>query len=161
MIISQVAAMSKNRIIGNANTIPWRIQGEQKRFHDLTVGHSVIMGRKTFESIGRILPNRKTIIVSRNPSYAVKGCEIASSVEAALKLSAGENEVFIAGGEAIYCAALQYTDRIYLTEIELLVQGDTRFPEFSLTDFKETERRLVEGEIPYSYVTYERVPDSP
>jgi dihydrofolate reductase len=157
MKISQIAARSKNGVIGNENDIPWRIPGEQKRFKDLTLGHTVIMGRKTYESIGKPLPKRKTIIVSRDPHYKVVGCVVVHSIEEALKLTEAEEEVFIGGGESIYRASLPYTDRIYLTEIDFEVNGDTRFPDLPSAEFKEIERQLIPGEPAYSYLTLERV----
>src|SRR4051812_21271293 len=98
--------MSENRVIGKDNDIPWRIPGEQKRFRKLTTGHTLIMGRKTFESIGKPLPNRHNIVISRNQEYKAAGCEVVSSLTEALALVKNEDEVFIGGGESIYREAL-------------------------------------------------------
>jgi len=155
MKISMIAAMSENRVIGRNGDIPWRVQGEQKRFRSLTTGKTVIMGRKTYESIGKPLPNRRNIIITRDASYSAPGCEVATSLEQAFALVKNENEVFIGGGEAIYREALPLSGRIYLTTIHFKTEGDTFFPELG-DQFKLLESTEVQGDPSYTYQTFER-----
>jgi dihydrofolate reductase len=154
-MIALIAAMSKNYVIGNKGVIPWKIKGEQKRFKELTTGKTVIMGKRSFEEIGRPLPNRKTILVSSTMSYEDENCTTAGSLEEAITL-AGNSDVFVAGGEMLYKEALPLVDRMYLTVIDIEVEGDTFFPSFLEEDFIITSEELFEGEIPYRYLTYER-----
>lgn len=153
-----IAAMSENRVIGKGNDIPWRIPGEQKRFRSLTTGKTVIMGRKTFESIGKPLPNRRNIVITRGRTYVADGCEVVGSLSEALDLTKNENEVFIGGGETLYKEALPLADRIYLTTIHFEIDGDTFFPELG-DDFEQLEFTDVEGEPSYTYQTLERKRD--
>jgi dihydrofolate reductase len=155
MKISMIAAMSENRVIGKANDIPWRIPGEQKRFRTLTTGKSLIMGRKTFESIGKPLPNRRNIVISRNQDYVAQGCEVVSSLAEALDLVKNEDEVFIGGGAVIYQAALAFAHRVYLTTIHFKIDGDTFFPELG-SEFLEIDSTDVAGDPSYTYQTFER-----
>lgn len=158
MKISMIAAMAANRVIGKDTKIPWKIPGEQKRFRNLTLGKTVIMGRKTFESIGKPLPGRRTIIVTRNEAYNSESqeCLIAHSLESALGHCRGLEEVFIGGGQQLYELALPIADNIYLTVIEKEFEGDTFFPQFSLDEFAEVYAERVEGDVPYTYFTYAR-----
>jgi dihydrofolate reductase len=158
MKISMIAAMSENRVIGKSNDIPWRIHGEQKRFRSLTTGKAVIMGRKTFESIGKPLPNRRNIIITRDQTYAANGCEVVGSLQEALALTKGEEEVFIGGGETIYKEALPLADRIYLTTIHFKVDGDRFFPQVG-DEFEQIESIDVDGEPSYTYQTLEKKRD--
>ena len=155
MRISLVAAMAKNRVIGNGPDIPWRIPGEQKIFRRLTEGGIVAMGRKTFESIGRTLPNRETVVITRQPAYIASGCTIVTSFEAAVEFAAARgNELFVAGGAEIYALAIARADRIYLTEIDREFEGDARFPEIG-SSFSLVEAQQVAAEIPYTFKVYE------
>lgn len=141
MIISLLVAMDEKRGIGKDGKLPWRLSSDLKRFRELTVGHHLIVGRKTFESIGKPLPGRQTIVVTRNADYMVEGCLIARSVESALELaeSRGENEAFVIGGADIYAQALGFADRIYLTEVHAEVDADTYFPEFDRSAWTEKQ----------------------
>jgi len=141
VIISLLVAMDEKRGIGKDGKLPWRLSSDLKRFRALTMGHHIIVGRKTFESIGKPLPGRQTIIVTHNPNYAVEGCLIAGSVESALALaqSRGEIEAFVIGGAAIYAQALGIADRIYLTKVHAEVDADTFFPEFDRSAWTERE----------------------
>lgn len=139
MKISLIAALSKNGVIGLDGKLPWNIPEDLKRFRSLTLNHSIIMGRKTYASIGRVLPQRKNIIISRNPDLQIAGAHVCSSFEAALKLSEGD-EVFVIGGAEIYRLTLPRADRLNLTYIDAEVKGDAFFPEFSELGFKETFR---------------------
>jgi dihydrofolate reductase len=156
MIISIIAAMAENRVIGRDNTIPWNLPGDLKRFKTITTGHPVIMGRKTFESIGKPLPGRKTLIITRKPDFSAKGCVVVHNLQEALAECNGADEVFICGGSEIYRAALSLASRIYLTLLHEEVEGDTRFPEIP-EDFIEVEREEVnKNSISSAYIRYER-----
>jgi dihydrofolate reductase len=116
-------------VIGRDNDLPWRLPDDLKHFKQLTSGHTVVMGRRTWESIGaRPLPNRRHIVISRDSGYQATGATVAGSLDAALKLAAGDAEVFIIGGQQIYALALPIADRLYLTEVDADVPGDVRFP---------------------------------
>jgi dihydrofolate reductase/dihydrofolate reductase (trimethoprim resistance protein) len=156
MIISLIAAMSQNRVIGMDEAIPWHIPGEQKRFRDLTIGKYVVMGRKTYESIGKPLPQRKTVIVSRSLDAADDRCTTVKSLDEAYELLKDEEEVFIGGGGEIYRLALPRADKIYLTIIDAEIEGNIHFPEFDRDDYVITFQERVQAEIPYTYYTFER-----
>ncbi|MBA3004784.1 MAG: dihydrofolate reductase [Desulfurivibrio sp.] len=156
MKIILIAAMAKNRVIGRANTIPWHIPGEQQRFKAMTMGHTLIMGRKTFESIGRPLPGRKTVIISRNREYQAAGCVVAPSLAVAIALCPETETVFIAGGGEIYQQALDLADSIYLTVLDREVEGDILFPEFDLKRFQKISSERVEGPEPYTFTVFSR-----
>lgn len=140
-MITLIAAMSSNRVIGQKGELPWSMPNDMKFFMDTTKGHPVIMGRKTFESLGRPLKNRTNIIITRNKNYRVENCIITSSIEEALKIALNKDqEVYVIGGEEIYKLALPFSDQIMLTEIETIVStGDAFFPNFT-----EEEWRLVD-----------------
>jgi dihydrofolate reductase len=129
--ISIIVAAAENGTIGDAGGIPWRLPDDQKHFKALTLGHCIVMGRLTHESIGRLLPGRTTIVVSRDPSLRITGAHVAPSVAAAIERAraSGESELFVVGGERIYAEALPLADRIHLTRVHAEVPGDTRFPD--------------------------------
>ncbi len=154
-----IVAYTRNRVIGNKGRIPWKIKGEQRRFRELTTGNVVIMGRRSYEEIGHPLPNRFTVVVSNTASFEAENCTTAGSlkeaIEKAQKLQPGKN-IYISGGAGLYKEAVDLVEKLYITEIDAEIEGDTFFPVFDETEFtKETEER-VEGEIPYTYVTYTR-----
>lgn len=153
-MITIIAAVSQNGVIGQNGKIPWHIPGEQKRFRDLTLGHTVIMGRKTFEEIGRPLAGRKTILISRTRSVETESCTTVNSFPQALAKAAQEPEVFIAGGSRVYQEALPYAGRMYLTIVHKLVQGDTFFPSFSGYGF---EKISVQEYDTYTFYVYEKM----
>jgi dihydrofolate reductase len=155
MIISLIAAMSENRVIGIENRIPWQIPSDLKRFSEITMGHPVIFGRKTFEGIDRPLPGRKNIILTGQRDYHVEGASVAHSLADALGLCSEEDEVFICGGGPLYQDTIRRADRIYLTVVHGVYEGDTFFPEIP-AEFAEISREEVKEEIPYSIVRYER-----
>ena len=158
MIISAIVAMASNRVIGNRGDIPWKIPGEQQMFKEITLGHTVIMGRKTYESIGRPLPGRTNIVITRQSDYQAAGCIIAHDLDGALRSCPNEEkEAFICGGGQLYHEALPVTDRIYLTLLTREVNGDTYFPEISETQFKITKSEYIDGVEPYNFFVYERV----
>lgn len=154
-MIALIVALAKNHVIGNNGYIPWKIKGEQKRFKDLTIGNVVIMGRRSFEEIGRPLPNRTTIVVSSTKEYTGENCFTVRSLQEAIEL-AGNKDVFISGGARLYEEALPIVEKMYITEIDKNVDGDTYFPQFAEEDFIKELNERVEGEIPYTYVTYTR-----
>ncbi|NND31921.1 MAG: dihydrofolate reductase [Saprospiraceae bacterium] len=163
MIISAIAAMSSNRVIGRNNDLPWSLPADMKFFMRTTKGHHVIMGRKTFESMGVPLKNRTNIVITRDMFYAASGIIVAHSLHEALAIAkkAGEAEVFIIGGAEIYTLALPILDRIYLTEIDLTVQdGDAFFPEFDPNNWMLTSQQVNEPDQknphPFVFNIYER-----
>ena len=132
MRISLIVAMSENRVIGRAGQLPWRLSADLQRFKRLTMGHPLIMGRKTLESIGRALPGRTSIVVTRQPDYAFSGVLVAHDFDGALRLAAEATEVFVVGGEQVYRLAVPRADRVYLTTVHAHLEGDATFP--SLAD---------------------------
>nr|AIA19173.1 Dihydrofolate reductase [uncultured bacterium] len=139
-MIALIAAVSKNGVIGNKGKLPWKLSTDLKRFAELTRGRPVIMGRKTFESImaqlGKPLPGRKNIVLTRETSLAVPPeVHVVHSVEEAIKITDGEGEVFVIGGEAVYRSFFPHADRLYLTEVQTECEGDARFPEWDRTDW--------------------------
>ncbi|MEI8651878.1 type 3 dihydrofolate reductase [Pseudoalteromonas sp. Hal273] len=131
MIISMIAAMANNRVIGLDNKMPWHLPADLQHFKKVTTGKPVIMGRKTFESIGRPLPGRRNIIITRNSEYTAQGIEVVTTPDAALELVATAEEVMIIGGGNIYEQFLPKAERLYLTFIDLDVKGDTQFPDYN------------------------------
>ncbi|QXB53152.1 type 3 dihydrofolate reductase [Aeromonas sp. FDAARGOS 1415] len=161
MQISMIAAMAHDRVIGLDNQMPWHMPADLAHFKRVTLGKPVLMGRKTFESIGRPLPGRRNLVISRNPAYQAEGVEVIDSVEAALALlGEGVDELMVIGGGHLYGQLLPRADRLYLTRIDLAVAGDTRFPAFD-----DEQWRLVESEAhsadeknphPYRFETWQR-----
>jgi dihydrofolate reductase len=130
VIVSLVAAMSENRVIGTMGGLPWRLPRDLQHFKRLTVDHTVIMGRKTYDEVKRPLANRRNVVITRKPDFRPHGVTVVPSLEEALALGATEDEVFVVGGGEIYRLALPRADRIYLTIVHAVVEGDTYFPEF-------------------------------
>lgn len=157
-MIGLIVAYSKNRVIGLNGCIPWDIQGEKKRFKKLTMGNVVIMGRKTYEEIGRPLPGRYTVVVSRTKSYEFDNCTTAASLNEAIAVArkkyGAEKDIFIAGGSALYMEAIELVDIMYITEIDAEIEGDTFFAEFDVNEFHRFEIERLDGELPFTYVTY-------
>ncbi len=157
MIISIIAAMAKNRVIGRNNYIPWKLPEDMKRFKELTTGKPVVMGRKTFESIGRPLPNRANIIVTRDKNYKADNCVVVHSAGEAIKAAKGNEEVMIIGGAEIYKQFLPRADRLYLTLIDKEFEGDAYFPEFDKNEWEEVSREEHESNgLRYAFVNLER-----
>lgn len=156
--LSLIAAVAANGVIGSDNALPWRLPEDLKRFKALTLGHPVIMGRKTYESIGRPLPGRRNIVISRNTAYMADGCETASSLEAAIAACNGTtDEVFVIGGAQIYAEALPLAQRLYLTEICRAFQGDARFPAIRRGGWAETarEKHRTDDGLEYDFAVYD------
>ncbi|WP_353481269.1 dihydrofolate reductase [Haliscomenobacter sp.] len=163
MIVSTIVAAAKNRVIGMHNQIPWYLPADLKYFKKTTLNHHVIMGRNTFESIGRPLPNRTNIIVTRDLFFVSTDCLVAHSINEALELAYdnGETEAFIIGGGQIYTQSQQYWDKIYLTEVNLEPEGEVFFPEIDLKKwklrFKEPHLADEKNEMDYIFKVYERI----
>lgn len=137
MIISMIAAMAHDRVIGKDNTMPWHLPADFAWFKQSTMGKPVIMGRKTYDSIGRLLPGRSNIIISRNVNMKVEGAIVVASIDEALKAAASAEEVMVIGGGSIYQNLLARSNKLYLTYIDAVLDGDTQFPEWG-DDFVET-----------------------
>ncbi len=156
--LSLIVACAKHRVIGINNTLPWHLPEDLKRFRALTTGHHIIMGRKTYESLGRLLPGRTTVIVTRNPQYKIEGALIAHSLEAAIALCRSDDEAFLIGGAELYQHGLELANKLYITEIALEVAGDAHFPELDMSQWLESAREVHVSEkgLTFSYVTYVR-----
>ena len=157
--------MARNRVIGRNNALPWHLPADLKRFKALTMGHAVILGRKTFDAIGKPLPGRRWIVVTRDRDWRHTGAEVAHDLDQAVRAVAHEAEVFVAGGAEVYAQALARADRLYLTVIHADIDGDARFPAI-----EPAEWRLIEDQPhpaderhahPYSFRRYERASTSP
>lgn len=155
-MIGLIVAYDKNRVIGNKGRIPWRIKGEQLRFKNLTTGNVVVMGRRSYEEIGRPLPNRLTIVVSSTKCFDEENVITVKSIEEAIE-KAESKDVFISGGARIYEEALPLCDKLFITEVDGEFEGDTFFPEFDERKYEKTIDSHVDGEIPYTYVTYTKL----
>ena len=144
--LSLLVAMSKNRVIGKNNQLPWHLPEDLKHFKALTMGHPIIMGRKTYESIGKVLPGRTNIIVTRQKNYVIPSAIVVDSIQSAfaagLKETSAKNEAFVIGGEEIFHQALTFSQRIYLTEIQKTFDGDTFFPALNSQEWREVERTI-------------------
>jgi dihydrofolate reductase len=153
-MITLIAACSKNRVIGNENKLIWNIPGDLKRFKELTTGHTVLMGRKTFESIGRPLPNRRNVILTRDKEFKAEGCLVYSDLKEVLELFG--NDLFIIGGEQIYKQTIGYADFIELTLVHKEFEGDAYFPEIPkyFHELKSKRQDLECDEFKWSYITY-------
>lgn len=162
MIVSAIVAATENHVIGLHNEIPWYLPADLKYFKKTTLGHAVIMGRHTYRSIGRPLPKRTNIILSRDPFLVVQGCLVAHSIEEALTLAvdAGESEAFIIGGGAVYATAMPLLDRVYLTRVHTTLEGDTHFPVLDAGTWAQVEATHHEAdernEYAYTFEVYHR-----
>ena len=158
--ISIVVAMAKNRTIGINNTLPWRCPEDLKHFKSLTMGHHMIMGRKTFDSIGKPLPGRTTVVVTRNRSLKINDCIMAHSLHDAIAASSGDKEIFIVGGAELYSQALPLADMLYVTEIQQDIDGDAHFPAINKKEWREVAREARSQETPqaldFHFVIYQR-----
>lgn len=158
-MVSIIAAVAQNGTIGDQNALLWHIAEDMRFFRQTTSGHPVIMGRKTYESLGRPLPKRTNVVITRQP-IAIEGCTVVHSLEEAIALFAPEEEIFIIGGAQIYCEALALADRLYLTHIEQDYAGDTAFPEWDRAAWRliseERHERGEEYPHPFTFACYER-----
>ena len=155
--ISIIVAMASNRVIGANGGLPWHLSSDLKRFKALTMGHHIIMGRKTFESIGRLLPGRTSVVITRNPAWKFEGALVVNSLQRALELAADDDEVFVIGGEAVFRDALAVADRILLTEICRDFEGDTYFPQVDARGWTEVSREPVtDSALPATFTVLEK-----
>jgi len=143
MKLSLIVAMATNRTIGLNNQMPWHLSADLKKFKQITMGQPIIMGRKTFESIGRPLPGRQNIIISRNPRYQQPGCSVFNDLDSALQSCTDHDEVFVIGGATLYAATVVCADRLYITEIQKEFEGDTWFPEINPEQWQEVAREEI------------------
>jgi dihydrofolate reductase len=141
MRLSIIVAMDDNQLIGKNNALPWHLPADLAYFKKTTTGKTVLMGRKTYDSIGKPLPNRRNVIISRNANFRALGCEVVSSIEAALALAKNDAEVMIMGGSSFYEQILPRVDRLYITEVKGFFEGDAHFPNFNRDDFTEQFRQ--------------------
>jgi dihydrofolate reductase len=154
MRVTLLAAVARNGVIGVDGGLPWHLPDELALFKQLTLGHVLVMGRRTFESVGRPLPGRTTVVVTRQPSWEAEGVLRAGSVDEALALAAGiDDEVFVAGGAQVYADALPRADRLALTFVDAEPEGDTSFPSVDWSQWREVARREGQG---WTHVTYDR-----
>ena len=147
-MISLIVALDKNRVIGLNNGMPWHLPGELQYFKEMTMGKPIIMGRKTFESIGRPLPGRRNIVITRNPQYGAEGIELALSLEEAIKIAGDVEEIMIIGGQQIFTESLPLADRLYITEIDHEFEGDTYLPSYEGWQKVSCQERI---QTPYGY----------
>ncbi len=163
MLVSLIVAMDEDRGIGKGGKLPWHLSSDLKRFKQLTMGHFLIQGRKTYATIGRPLPGRRMVIVTRDPAYQAPGCQVVHSLDEALKLAeaAGESEAFIGGGGEIFAQALPLADRLYLTRVHAHLDCEVFFPPFEMGDWKIAEREFYpadeQNEHPFTYQLLVRV----
>ena len=161
MQLSIIVAMDQNRVIGKGDALPWHISSDLKNFKKITMGKPIVMGRKTHESIGRPLPGRENIILTRDKTYQVEGCTVLHSMVEIFEHCKDVEEVMITGGAEIYKLSLEQASHLYLTEVHTEIEGDTFFPEFDRSDWKEVSREDFsadeKNEFDYSFVLLERV----
>jgi dihydrofolate reductase len=166
MRLSLIVAMSENRVIGRSGQLPWRLSADLRRFKQLTMGHPLIMGRKTWESIGRALPGRTSLVISHNPAYRAAGAQTVADLPQAIRAAAGSDQVFVIGGGQIYRQALPWADRIYLTLVHACIAGDTVFPELEaevwhLIEASSRYPADQKNEYEYSFHVYQRAGTKP
>ncbi|MBI2296541.1 MAG: dihydrofolate reductase [Betaproteobacteria bacterium] len=158
--LSIIVAMARNRVIGAKGAIPWRLPDELKRFKALTMGHHVIMGRKTWESIGRPLPGRASVVVTRQRGYRAPGALVVHSLEDAVAVCGGDKEAFVIGGAELYAQALPLADRLYLTTVDADIPGDTYLPEFESSGWREVSAESFAADerhrYPFRCAVYDR-----
>lgn len=157
--LSLIVAVSSNGIIGINNTLPWHLPEDLKRFRALTTGHHIIMGRKTYESLNRLLPDRTTVIVTRNRDYAVPGAVITHSLQEAVAICGDDPEAFLIGGAELYAEGFELANKLYLTEIHADYEGDAFLPKFDRQQWQEIAREshVSANGLSFSYVTYLRL----
>lgn len=153
-----IAALARNGVIGRDNALPWRLPEDLRHFKETTLGHPILMGRKTWESLGRPLPGRRNIVISRDAAYRAEGAEVATGIDDAIARCAGAARVFLIGGAELYRQALPHADRLLLTEIDAEFAGDAFFPPLAADAWVECERlpAISAGGLRYAFVTYRR-----
>ncbi len=160
MNLSLIVAFDKNRLIGSNNQLPWRLPADLKYFKSLTMGHHLSMGRKTYDSIGKALPGRISVVVTRQKNLSLPDCIVVNSLDEAIEICKKENEVFVIGGAELFYATLKIASRLYITEIDHTFEGDTWFPEIDAMTWSETSRESHPADEknlwPYTFVIYDR-----
>jgi len=160
-ILSLIAAVARNQAVGIENRLPWHLSDDLKYFKATTQGHPIIMGRKTYASIGRPLPGRHNIVMTRNPAWHADGVTVVADLDAALAAAGDANEIFLIGGATLYALALPRADRLYLTEIDADFAGDAFFPAWARDQFQEVRRETRKCEdFIYHFVVYHRIQQS-
>lgn len=161
MHLSAICAMSENRVIGCQNQLPWRLPADLKHFKKITIGHPIILGRKTYESIGRALPDRCNVVITRDVDFKAPGCVVVNSIETALLAVGYSEEAFVIGGALLYQQLLPKVNRLYLTEIHQVFEGDAYFPALDMSEWRliSQEDHAADGEnpYPYSFITLDRI----
>jgi dihydrofolate reductase len=157
--LSIISALARNRTIGINNTLPWRLPEDLKHFKALTLGHHILMGRKTFESLPGILPGRPHVVITRNSDFQANNCVVVHSIEDAIAVANTDEEIFFIGGADLYQQALAFADRMYLTEIRADVEGDAWFPPFDHSQWLETQRETHQAEngLNFDFVIYDKI----
>jgi dihydrofolate reductase len=159
-MLSIIVAVSENNVVGRDNQLPWRLSADLKRLKSITMGHHLIMGRKTWESLGRPLPGRTNVVITRDKNYIAEGGVVVHSLDEALRISANDEEAFIFGGGEIFRQALSHVDKIYLTKVHTTVKGDAFFPELKSSEWLEVSSENFKAdeknEFDYSFITYKR-----
>ncbi len=150
-MISLIVAASTNNVIGNDGELPWRLSDDLKRFKAVTMGKPIVMGRKTFESIGRPLPGRQNIVITRQGNFSADGCDVVQSIEQAVDVAGGADEIMVIGGSEIYAAFLPIADRIYLTRVHTEVEGDAFFPNLDETVWRDSASEDYEADASNDY----------
>lgn len=157
--ISILVAVARNAVIGADNRLPWHLPDDLKYFKRLTTGHCVVMGRKTYDSIGRPLPNRKNVVITRQPGLRIEGAVVVHSLDDALEACGDDAEIFVIGGAEIFRQAMARTDRLYLTELQRDYEGDVLMPAYDRSLWREVSReKRFAGDLEYHYVVYDRAP---
>lgn len=159
MNFSMIAAMDENRVIGKDNDLPWRLPRDWQYVQKITMGKTIVLGRKNFESIGKALPGRKNVVLTRKRDYSPENCLIVHSIDEVLQTCRGDEEVFIFGGEEIYTQFMPMTTKLYLTKIHHAFEGDTYFPEINERDWKEISRvkGIKDKQNPYTYYFHQYI----
>jgi len=161
MELAMIVAAAENDVIGRENRLIWHLSADLKRFKKLTTGYTVVMGRKTFESIGKALPNRRNVVISRTPDFTAPGCEVVDSIEGLWESVKDDEKVFVIGGGHIYRQLWDRADRLYLTRVHLQAEGDAVIPAVEPGQWRETERTDFpadeKNQYPYSFIDYERI----
>lgn len=160
-MLTIIAAIANNNALGKNNDLIWHLPADLIRFKKTTTGHHIIMGRNTFESIGKPLPNRTTVIISRNKNYKAEGCMVVYSLEKALEIAKDDKSPFIIGGAQIYQQSIEFADKLDITEVHYSFEADVYFPEIDTKIWKETSRKLFKADqknkFDYSFVSYSRI----
>jgi len=160
-MISIIVAVSTNNVIGTQGELPWRLSDDLKHFKQVTMGKPIIMGRKTWESIGRPLPGRQNIVITRQPGFQAEGCDVVTSIDAGIAAAGDVEEIMVIGGGQIYDVALPAAERLYLTRVHTEIEGDAFFPEIDEGEWRlvsdEQHRSDDKNEYPYSFQAYERI----